>query len=151
MDMLISWLARFVHVAGAAIWVGGYAALVFGLIPRLGNGGGETMRAAALAVARIVSMAGVVTILGGLLLVAYTRGYGAIAGGEWGGNLIIGIVIAIALMGLGDGALRPAIKRAGPTALDAVAKARRFAMIGLVLSLIAIAIMTRMPYAPGRA
>ena len=43
-DVLLNWLARYLHVAAAAIWVGGYAVMAFA-IAILGFFGGLVMSA----------------------------------------------------------------------------------------------------------
>lgn len=57
------------------------------------------------------------------------------------------IVIAVALLGIGDGALRPAIKRL-PTGGDA-RKALLWARAGFALTVIAVGLMTAAVYVVG--
>jgi len=53
--------------------------------------------------------------------------------------IITGFVIAIVLLGIGDGALRPAIIRSSKIGN---ALARRWAIIGFVLTVLAVGVMT---------
>jgi hypothetical protein len=51
----------------------------------------------------------------------------------------VGFVIALVLLGIGDGALRPAILRISKTGN---APARRWAIIGFTLTILAVGVMT---------
>jgi hypothetical protein len=146
MDSIITWLARSLHVAGAAVWIGSYAVLVVAIVPALaGAWSSDTVRRLTLATLRLASGAGTLTIVAGLVLIARSRGYESlVTGGEWGLNIISGAVLAVVLMGLGDGALRPALRS---TDAAMPPRLRRLAVTGLVLSLLALAIMTRALYA----
>jgi hypothetical protein len=96
---------------------------------------------------RVVSFSGTATILFGLILITRTRGFATIInGGEWGGIIISCVIIAVALMGIGDGALRPALRRLAESGDSR--PARRFAWIGFILTIVAIGLMTRAIYAP---
>src|SRR5258707_822763 len=110
-DLLIAWLGRWGHVLAAAVWVGGYALLAFVIVPGLAKRPAEGMVALAIACVRVMSFAGTATIVFGLLLIWRTRGFGSLLGGEWGGIVITSIVLAVAMLGLGDSGLRPALRR----------------------------------------
>lgn len=118
--------------------------LAFVLIPLISKAPG--VQRAAVATARVASYTGTATILFGLVLIARTRGYGSLFGSEWGGIILSCIVIAMALMGIGDGALRPAVSQI-PENGD-IGRARRLALTGFVLSVVAVGLMTRAIYAP---
>ena len=154
----LTWLVRYGHVAAGALWLGGYLVLAFLLVPALakrdtgGDMGGDTgnnggvLERLAMTTVRVLSYTGTATIFFGLLLVPRTRGYGSLLGGEWGGIVVSCIVIAVALLGLGDSALRPALRRLKET--HDVRPARRLALLGFALSLLAGGLMTRALYAP---
>jgi hypothetical protein len=94
----------------------------------------------------VMTYAGTATIAFGLVLITRTRGFQNVTTfGEWGIIIISCTVIAVALLGIGDGALRPAIQKLKETG-NRVA-AQRFAFIGLALTVIAIGLMTRALYA----
>ena len=110
-DLLIAWLVRWGHVLAAAIWVGGYALLAFVIVPGLAKRPAEGMVALAISCVRVMSFAGTATIVFGLVLIWRTRGFGSLLGGEWGGIVITSIVLAVAMLGIGDSGLRPALRR----------------------------------------
>lgn len=143
----LTWLVRFLHVLGAAFWVGGYAVMALVVIPLLADGQHEPIRRVALGATRVLSFSGTLTILAGAFLVARTRGYGRLLGGEWGAIVIACAVLAFALMAIGDAGLRPALRRLGPDAGGSVAVAQRWAVAGLLLGVVALAFMTRALYA----
>jgi uncharacterized membrane protein len=144
---IITWLVRYGHVLGGGIWLGGYALFALALVPLMEKEQNPTLVGAATALVRLISYAGSVTILFGLILITRTRGFGAILrGGEWGGIIVTCILIAFALMGIGDSALRPALRRVAET--SDYRPVRRFAWIGFALTVIAIGLMTRALYAP---
>ncbi|CAN5828754.1 hypothetical protein BH10CHL1_BH10CHL1_15190 [soil metagenome] len=144
-SLLWTWLVRYGHVLSAGIWLGGYALLALVLIPRLEKSTNDTLLAVTLATVRLLTYAGSATLAFGLLLVSRTRGFARITGGgEWGGIVVSGIVIAIALLGIGDGALRPALKQ---MAKGRTRRAQRWAWIGFALTILAIGLMTRLIYA----
>src|SRR5215204_1289694 len=146
MDNLMTWLARWVHVSSAAFWVGGFAVLALVIIPYLLRAPNGAVNDVAIRLVRVLSFSGLVTLLSGFTLVYVTRGFGSILRGEWGGIIIGAIVLTIALGAIGDAALRPSLRRAkdDPTQFQ---RAQRLAMLGLVLSLVTIALMTRAIYA----
>ena len=94
---------------------------------------------------RVLTCAGTLTIGFGLALVTRTRGFAGSLGGEWGALVIASSATAIALLGIGDGALRPALRRLAEG--DGGAAARRWALAGLALTALAVGMMTRALYA----
>jgi hypothetical protein len=90
---------------------------------------------------------GMATIFFGILLITRTRGFGSLWGGEWGVLIIASAVVAVALLGIGDGALRPALRRMGQGDEGSAGAAQRFATIGLALTVLAVGLMTRALYA----
>ncbi|MEM7735953.1 MAG: hypothetical protein AAF267_09205 [Deinococcota bacterium] len=155
MTVLLTWLYRYAHVAAGSIWLGGYLVLTFVMIPALGkdsNGKGDSRQLEHLAhlTVRVLTYVGTATIVFGLMLVTRTRGFASLnmagpRGGEWGGIIITCIIIAVALLGIGDGALRPALRRIQHT--QDIRPARRWALVGFSLTLIAVGLMTRALYA----
>ncbi len=145
MEETVTWLVRYGHVAFAAGWLGGYLGLALWVVPLLERERNLALGQTAIAAARIISVVGTITMLFGALLIWRTRGYGNLFGGEWGMIVIASIVIAIALMGIGDGALRPALQRLIDTGDGS--GARRWAYTGLGLTILAIGLMTRAVYA----
>jgi uncharacterized membrane protein len=144
--VIITWLVRYGHVLGGGLWVGGYALLALVIIPLLEQQRSNSIEQAAIKTVRVLTYAGTATMLFGLVLITRTRGFaGLFSGGEWGGIIIVCIVIAVALLGLGDGALRPALKQLAKTGDGR--RARRFAWLGFILTIIAIGLMTRALYA----
>jgi putative copper export protein len=144
-EATLTWLVRYGHVLSAAIWTGGYTALVLLLYPLLGREDRATIARIAEPVARFLSYAGTATFIFGLLLIYRTRGYGTLGFNEWGMIVIVSIVLAIAVLGIGDSALRPALRRVADT--GDVTRAQRMAVVGLALLIIAIGLMTRALYA----
>ena len=145
MDTTLTWLVRYGHVLFAAGWLGGYAALALAIVPSLERSRDVALGRLAVGIARALSIVGTVTMLFGAVLIYRTRGYDNLGGGEWGGIVISSIVIAFGLMGISDGALRPALNRLNESGDGAAA--RRWAWLGLVLTVIAIGLMTRAVYA----
>jgi hypothetical protein len=144
--LITTWLFRYGHVLGGGLWLGGYAMLAIVVIPLLAREGNKNLMNMAITMVRLLTYSGMATILFGLLLITRTRGFAAIvSGGEWGGIIISCIVIAIALLGIGDGGLRPALRRLAETGDSR--SARRFAWIGFILTILAIGLMTRAFYA----
>ena len=149
-DSIVTWLVRYVHVMGAAFWVGGYLVMAFAIVPRLAQGPNEPLKQAALLATRVMTYSGVLTMASGLLLIARSRGYGQLLAGEWGGIVISSAVLVLAMMAIGDSALRPALRRLEPGAADweqNAARARRWAIIALIAGILAIGFMTRAIYA----
>ena len=143
---MITWVIRYGHVLGAGLWVGGYALLTLVIIPLLKKESNRTIARIAITSVRVLTYAGTATLLFGLMLITRTRGFASLArGGEWGAIMIICIIIAIALLGIGDAALRPALKQLSQTGDGR--RARRWAWIGFILTLLAIGFMTRAIYA----
>jgi putative copper export protein len=144
-DLLVAWLARWGHVLAAAIWVGGYALLAFAIVPGLAKQPAQATVALAIACVRVMSFAGTATIVFGLLLIWRTRGFGSLLGGEWGGIVIASFVLAVAMLGIGDSGLRPALRRIPEG--GSVGRARTLAMVLFIIAVLIVALMTRAPYA----
>lgn len=142
----VTWLVRYGHVVGGALWLGGYLVLAFLLIPALAKGSSAQFERLTETTVRVLTYAGTATIFFGLILVTRTRGFDSLLRGEWGGIILTCIAIAVALLGIGDGALRPALRRLGET--QDVRPAQRLALLGFVLSVVAIGLMTRALYVP---
>ncbi len=144
--IVVTWLVRYGHVLSGAIWVGGFALLAMILMPALQRQATALLIWLTLAVARLLSYAGSATILFGLLLITRTRGFTTVfSGGEWGGIIVSCFVIALALLGISDGLLRPALKQAAKA--GSLRRAQRWAWVMLLLSILAIGLMTRTIYA----
>ena len=141
--MLVSWFVRYGHVLCAAIWAGGYALVAFVIVPMIGKGANETLVRLAITTMRVLSYAGTFTMLFGLILIAQTNGFAHLFGTMWGSLIITGFVIAVALLGIGDGVLRPAIRKRARTG---DASAQLWAIIGFALTVLAIGIMTASSY-----
>lgn len=133
--MSAAWLVRYAHVASATLWVGGYALLVFVILPRAA--GAEL----AMASVRWLTYAGTATLFFGILLIRETRGFGPLMRGPWGALVLASAAIAVVVLGMGDGAVRPALRRSDG------ARARRWAMAAFLLLLAAVGCMTRALYA----
>ncbi|MBA3943999.1 MAG: hypothetical protein H0X37_05490 [Herpetosiphonaceae bacterium] len=145
MTTLLTWLIRYGHVLSGGVWVGGYALLALVVVPLMATGTNEVLNRLAITAVRILTYAGTLTIAFGIVLITRTRGVRSLLHGEWGMIVITCLVIAIGLLGLGDGALRPALRRLAATG-DGRA-ARRFAWIGFGLTIVAVGLMTRALYA----
>ena len=141
----VLWLVRYGHVLSAAVWVGGYALLALVIVPLLTSSPNEALARMAINSVRVLTYAGVATIFFGIVLITRTRGFASVPRGEWGAIIIACAVIAIALLGIGDGALRPALRRLA--AGEDGRAARRYALIGLALTALAVGLMTRALYA----
>lgn len=146
-DALVTWAVRAIHVSAAAVWVGGFAVMLLAIVPSLARERNESLRAIALATARVISIAGAVTVIAGLVMISRSRGYGFLFVGEWGGIVTTSIVLAIAMGAIGDAGLRPAIRRLDPDAPSGVAAVRRWALAGLIVGMLAVLLMTRAIYA----
>ncbi|MCB9078279.1 MAG: hypothetical protein H6631_11840 [Anaerolineaceae bacterium] len=143
---MITWLIRYGHVLGAGLWVGGYALLALVIIPLLDKENHSVLIRIALTSVRVLTYAGTATLLFGLALITRTRGLASLTrGGEWGAIMIIGFIMAVIVLGIGDAALRPALKHLWATGDSR--RARRWAWIGLILTILAIGFMTRAIYA----
>lgn len=142
----VTWLIRYGHVLGGGLWVGGYALLALVIVPLLEKAPHEKLMQVAHHAVRLLSYTGTATIAFGLLLIFRTRGWASItSGGEWGMIVLSCAVIAVALLGIGDGALRPALRQLAATGDGR--KARRYAWLGFGLTILAIGFMTRALYA----
>jgi len=146
-DSLITWLVRSIHVFGAALWLGGYGVMLLVIVPYLARERNESVRAIALATARVLSFAGALTVIAGLVMITRSRGYGFLLVGEWGGIVIGSIVLAFILGAIGDAGLRPAIRRLDPEKPGSVVPVRRWALAGLIVGTLAVLLMTRAIYA----
>ena len=147
LDAILNWLTRWIHLLGATVWVGGYAMMVFAIVPAVARDPSDRMLTLAMTAARVLSFAGTVAIVGGAALIARTRGYGSLLHGEWGGIVVAVVVLSVAVMALGDSGLRPALRRLAGGDGRAERTAQRWALVGLLLALLALAAMTRAPYA----
>lgn len=144
--LFVTWLVRYGHVLSGGIWGGGLALLTMILLPALQRQATELLVGITLAVVRLLSYAGSATILFGLLLITRTRGFTTVfSGGEWSGIVISCLVIAIMLLGIGDGVLRPALKATDKA--GSLRRAQRWTWLALLLSILAIGLMTRTIYA----
>ena len=146
-ESVITWLVRYLHVMGAAFWVGGYLVMAFVIVPRLAREPNESLARAALLATRVLSYSGVLTIVAGLVLIARSRGYGQLFRGEWGGIVVASAILALAMMGIGDSGLRPALRRVVAGFPESAAAARRWALLGLLAGVLALGSMTRAIYA----
>lgn len=144
--VVVTWLVRYGHVLSGAIWVGGYALLAMVVMPRLQKEVTAPLLRVTIAAVRLLSYVGTATILFGLLLITRTRGFATVLrGGEWSGIVISCLVIAIMLLGIGDGVLRPALKATDKA--GSLRRAQRWTWLALLLSVLAIGLMTRAIYA----
>ncbi len=75
-DAVFTWAVRSVHVFGAAIWLGGFAMMLLVIVPFLARERHAPLRGLAEAAARLISGAGALTIVAGLVLIWRSRGYG---------------------------------------------------------------------------
>ncbi|NOK63868.1 MAG: hypothetical protein GFH27_549357n35 [Chloroflexi bacterium AL-W] len=109
-----------------------------------GRGANETLKSISITAVRVLTYTGMTTIFFGLVLIMYTRGFDALFVSEWGALVVGSVAIAIALLGIGDGALRPALRDIKTTGNGQ--RAQRFAIVGLALTVLAIGLMTRTLY-----
>jgi hypothetical protein len=155
MDTTLLWLMRYGHVVGGAIWVGGYFLMALVIIPVLRKSytisPNPTSFTLAGDIVRVMTYTGMATIFFGIMLITRTRGFGNLLTGQWGLLILSSAGIAIALLGIGDGALRPALRGMAQSTMSGRnhgAIAQRFAYIGLALTILAVGLMTRALYAP---
>lgn len=144
-EQTITWLMRYGHVVSGAGWLGGYAVLSLLIVPRLERDGGNGLTRLSEALMRFVTMSGTATVAFGAILIWRTRGYGQLGRGEWGLLILASIIISVLLLGMGDSALRPAIRRLPETGNRSTI--RRLALTGLVLTILVFGLMTRALYA----
>lgn len=144
MSALIIWLLRWGHVLGGAVWVGGYTVLAFVIVPLMARNTNNALSEIAIGVVRLLTYTGMATIFFGIVLITRTRGFNHLIGSEWGALIIGSAVCAVALLGVGDGALRPALRRIATTG-DA-RPARRYALLGFAITILAVGLMTRTLY-----
>jgi hypothetical protein len=140
---ILLWLIRYGHLLSATAWVGSYTVFIFILIPFIRRETSPTLLRFGMSSVRVMTYGGTATIVFGLLLVTRTRGFASIGRGEWGIIIAVCMAIAVALLGIRDGALRPRRMLAGEPA----GSLGRIALVGLVLSIIAVGLMTRALYA----
>ena len=89
--------------------VGGYALLAYCIVPLIGKGASEILVRVAITTVRVLTYTGTLTMGFGLVLITRTNGFANLFGTVWGSLIITGFVITIVLLGIGDGALRPAM------------------------------------------
>ena len=147
MDAILNWLVRALHILGSACWLGGYALMLFVIVPALAREPNESIRRLAITATRVLSMAGGLTVLAGLALIWRTRGYAFLLAGEWGGIVISSFVLAIVMGAIGDALLRPAIRRLDPARPGTLAAVRRWTLAGLLVGVLILLLMTRAIYA----
>lgn len=93
----VTWLVRYGHVLGAAIWVGGYVVLALPIVPllarRAGRNGTSALDAShplpqlAMLLVRVLTYTGTATIGFGVILITRTRGFENVDfGNEWGAD-----------------------------------------------------------------
>lgn len=143
--MTLTWLVRFGHIAAVSVWLGGYGAVLFVLVPLLQRHASEALTQTTLGFVRATAYAGTVALALGVFLITRTRGFAAFGHGEWGGLVLAALVITVALLGIGDAALRPALKRLAATGEPG--RARLWATIDLGLLGLAYLLTTRTLYA----
>lgn len=146
-EAVVTWLVRYAHVLAAACWAGGYVLLALVLVPAVRRHPSQSLVQVMIGLVRVLTYVGAATIVFGLVLVARTRGFGSLLHGEWGAIVLLGLLIAVGLMGIGDGALRPGLRRLAATG-DGTA-AGRWAAVSALLSVAAVGLMTRALYASG--
>ena len=94
-----------------------------------------------------VSTAAGVTFLGGLLLIWRTRGFENVGRGEWGGLLLVSIVLTLAMMWLGGRRIGGLLRRADTLTPQEASRAGRLTMMLVGTGVLVLAMMTRMLYA----
>jgi hypothetical protein len=144
-DVLLNWLVRWVHVAAAGGWIGGYAVIALVIVPWLAKRPDPAAAAMAITCMRFLSWTGTFAMLFGLILIARTRGYASLLLGEWGAVVLLSTLITVAILAIGDSLLRPALRRLGDG--GEAGPAQRWSAVALALTIIAVALMTRAPYA----
>ena len=148
MDVIGTWIVRSLHIGGAIVWVGSNALLAMVLLPRMGRGEiGAGLRGAVATTVRVAAFAAAVTFVFGLLLIEATRGYRSVFGNQWGTLLLIAIVIAIVMGGLGGAPLTRFARDENPTA-EGARRAARIAWAITGLGFVALFLMTGMLYSP---
>ncbi len=140
MSEVVSWLVRYGHVLGAAVWTGGYAALALVIVPLMERRANEAVGRLAVATVRVGTYAGTLVIGFGVVLIGRTNGYDHLLGTAWGTLVLTSAATALVLFGIGDGALRPALARLAAGG-DGRA-ARRWSLIGFALTVLTIGMMT---------
>ena len=92
---------------------------------------------------RLLTYAGTLVMGFGIVLITRTQGFNHLIGSAWGACILLGILIAVTLLGIGDGILRPAILQHSAAGTQ---RAQRWAAIGFALSIIAVGLMTGATY-----
>jgi hypothetical protein len=139
--LIVSWIVRFGHVAFAALWVGGYAMIAFEAIPAVAHHPERASRV--IQQIRLLTYVGVLVLGFGIALITRTQGFGQLIGSAWGTCILLGILIAVTLLGIGDGVLRPALLKQSPAGIQ---RARRAAILGFALTIVAVGLMTGATY-----
>lgn len=147
METLLLWLFRYGHVFAATAWTGGYTLFTFVLVPMIRHEPSPGLLRFGVSTIRVMTYSGTATIVFGLLLITRTRGFANVGRGEWGIIILVCIGIAVALLGIGDGALRPRLRKM--VAGESAGSLQRMALIGFLLSALAVGLMTRALYAGG--
>lgn len=110
--------------------------------PLVRNPENEDLRSVAILTVRTLTCAGSVTFGFGIVLIYETRGLSGLAT-TWGVLVGFSALIALLLFALGDGAIRRALLLATPATLR---RAHALSVLGLVLTLLALGLMTRTLY-----
>lgn len=145
MDGILLWFFRYGHVLAATAWTGGYLLFTFVLVPLIQREPTPALLRFGISTVRVMTYSGTATIVFGLLLITRTRGFASVGRGEWGSIIVTCIIIAVALLGIGDGALRPRLRRMAEG--GSAPSLQRIALAGFVLSALAVGLMTRALYA----
>ena len=146
MAIALTWLVRYGHVLSAAVWVGTYALLSFLIVPLLMRERGGELGKLAVASVRVGSYAGTLTMAFGFVLIARMReGYGSLVGTTWGAFVLASVAAAVALLGLNDACLRPALRRLIRGGNGG--RAHGWAIACLALAILALGLMTGATYA----
>ncbi|GHO45972.1 hypothetical protein [Ktedonospora formicarum] len=103
----------------------------------------EALIQRAIAIERALTYVGTFTMIFGLILIMRTRGFGNLLGSTWGTLIIMAFGLAVVLLGVGDSGLRPALKHIKE---QGEAPARRWAIIGFILTVLAVGVMTGATY-----
>jgi len=144
MNDVLSWLVRYGHVVGAALWTGGYALLALVIVPALKQDPSPALGRLAVATVRVGTYAGTLVIGFGVVLIGRTNGYDHLLGTAWGTLVLASAATALVLFGIGDGVLRPALVRLAAGGDGRAAS--RWAVVGLALTVLAIGLMTGATY-----
>lgn len=102
----LDWVFRFLHILSGVMWVGGAALWSMVIAPRVLRDGPPAIRrpfleAVLAAVTRYFTIAGIVTILSGFVVLALLRDgdvFGGFQGGSYGIALSIGLLASIVML-----------------------------------------------------